>query len=187
MMMTIPQIAVFTIRLLALGLAVAGASSLLALTQLLGNILAGGDSMSQSVWVLASMILLLQYTVYGLLWLYAGKIAKGLIPASVQAEQIPVASSISLYQWQVLGVVLIGLWTLVHAIPDAGYWLGFIYYLNAQGDIGWASNIAPEYKAQMLATGISLFLGVLLLFNASKLVLVLFYRQKVVQQTKADN
>lgn len=44
--MTIHQIAVFTIKLLALGLAVAGASGLLALSQLLGNILAGGDSMS---------------------------------------------------------------------------------------------------------------------------------------------
>ncbi len=185
--MTIHQIAVFIIRLLALGLAVAGASSLLALSQLLGNILAGGDSMSHSIWLLASVMLLLQYTVYALLWFYAGKIANWLLPKNVLAEQVQVASSVSLYQWQVLGVMLIGLWTLVHAIPDAGYWLAFVHQLKGQGDIAWASYIAPEHKAQMLATGISLLLGILLLLNAHKLVRILFYSRTVPREAKPES
>lgn len=185
--MTIHQITVFIIRLLALGLAVAGASSLLTLSQLLGNILAGGSSMSQSIWLLASVIVLLQYTVYALLWFYADKIANWLPPKHIPVEQVQIASSISLYQWQVLGVVLIGLWTLAHAIPDAGYWLGFIQYLKGRGDVAWASYIAPEHKAQMLATGISLLIGSLLLLNAHKLVRVLFYSRPVAKKTEADN
>lgn len=185
--MTIHQITVFIIRLLALGLAVAGASGLLALSQLLGNILAGGSSMSQSIWLMACLVLVLQYTVYALLWFYASSIANWLIPKNLQPEQVAVTSSVSLYQWQVLGVVLIGLWTLAHAIPDAGYWLGFIQYLKGRGDVAWASYIAPEHKAQMLATGISLLIGGLLLLNAHKLVRVLFYSRPVAKKTEADH
>lgn len=184
--MTIYQIAVFIIRLLALGLAVAGASGLLALSQLMGSILASADSMIQSIWVLASAILLFQYTVYALLWFYAGKIANWLIPNNVQPAQVAVASSISLYQWQVLGVVLIGLWTLVHAIPDAGYWLAFIHYLKGQGDIAWSSYIAPEHKAQMLTTAVSMLLGIGMLFNASKLVRIFFYSRPVRRDTASS-
>lgn len=185
--MTIHQITVFIIRLLALGLAVAGASGLLALSQLLGTILSGGHSMSQSIWLMACLVLVLQYTVYALLWFYSNSIANWLIPKNLQLEQVAVTSSVSLYQWQVLGVVLIGLWTLVHAIPDAGYWLAYIHYVKGQGDIAWSSYILPEHKAQMLATAISLLLGIVLLFNAPKLVRVLFYSRPVAKKTEADH
>ena len=133
--------------------------------------------------------LVLQYTVYALLWLYAGSIANWLIPKHLQPQQVAVTSSVPLYQWQVLGVVLIGLWTLVHAIPDAGYWLAYIHYAKGQGDVAWSSYILPENKAQMLATAVSLLLGIVLLFNAPKLVRVLFYSRPLRRDTDstADN
>lgn len=184
--MTIHQIAVFIIRLIALVLAVAGAGGLLALSQLLGTTLAIGDSVSDSTWFTMSMMLLVQYSVYAALWLFAERIANLLLPTG-EIQHTPYSVKASLYQWQMLGVVLIGLWTFIHAISDAGYWLMFIHELKGQDSLAWTSYISAEHKAQMLATGISLFLGALLLFNASKLVRVLFYRHKVVQQTKADN
>ena len=184
--MTIHQIAVFIIRLIALVLAVAGAAGLLSLSQLLATTLATDSSMSGSTWFVMSMMMLVQYSVYAALWLFAERIASLVLPKGLDAEQTTYNSKVSLYQWQVLGVVLIGLWTLIHAVSDAGYWLAFIHYLKGQGDVAWSSYIAPEHKAHMLATGVSLLLCIILLFTAPKLVRALFYSRPLRNDTQSD-
>jgi hypothetical protein len=117
------------------------------------------------VWV----FVIIQVGVCGLLWFFPRTIAAKLLPSRDDHEASP---PIALVHWQTLGVILIGLWALTRAIPDAVYWITF-YNMATSSGIG-LSALNPEQKASMVETIVELVIGFWLLLGAKGAAALLF-------------
>lgn len=91
---------------------------------------------------------LLQVCISVALWLLPRTIAALLLPGRNVADEVAPASHLG---WQTLGVVLLGVWTLSKAIPDAVYWITYYNVLATSTGRGLA-NFNPEQKAAMIST-----------------------------------
>lgn len=109
------------------------------------------------VWFFA----LLQISTSGVVWLFSTSIASWLLPSLRPSE--PTTSPVPI-QWQTLGVICVGLWTLSRSIPDLVYWVTFFNMVENTG-MGTESLIA-EQKASLLSTMVEIGIGLWLLFGA---------------------
>lgn len=117
------------------------------------------------VWVFAAI----QIAVCALLWFFPRSIASRLLRSRDAHEPAPAPR---LEEWQTLGVICIGLWALMRAIPDAVYWITF-YNMTSRSSIPF-SDFTAEHKAAMVETVVELILGFWLLFGAKGFAVFLF-------------
>ena len=122
----------------------------------------------------ASVLLLtaIQLSACLFLWFFSGTVARKLLPI----KNVTVSSPPRLMDWQILGLVLIGVWELVQALPRLVYW---VVVLNTQGsaDYGFAS-LTPGQKGQLLWTISQLAIGIWLMFAARGIAARLFGTHK---------
>src|SRR6187399_2121452 len=62
------------------------------------------------------------------LWFFPSTIAANLLRSGQPADEP--APTRPLVEWQTLGVICVGLWTLAQAIPDSIYWLTYYAMLS---------------------------------------------------------
>jgi hypothetical protein len=106
-----------------------------------------------------------QIAICGVLWFFPSTIADKLIPSAARAGEEPIPARLE--DWQAIGVLCIGLWSLSIAIPDVVYWLTFLYMSGSAG-------LDPSHLANLLATVIQLVISFWLVFGARALALFLF-------------
>jgi len=74
--------------------------------------------------------------------------------------------------WQVLGIICVGLWGLIRAIPDAMYWAVILQtWLTADYGLTALSSVQ---KSRIAATILELGLALWLVFGARKIAVYLF-------------
>jgi hypothetical protein len=110
----------------------------------------------------------LQIAVCVFLWIFSSTVARILLPTK---EDTP-ASPSRIVDWQILGVVCVGLWGLIRAIPDAMYWAVILQtWLTA--DYGLTALTITQ-KSRIAATILELGLALWLVFGARKIATYLF-------------
>ena len=107
------------------------------------------------------------------LWIFSTTVARKLLPLK---EDVP-ASPSRMVDWQVLGIICVGLWGLIRAIPDAMYWAVILQtWLTA--DYGLTA-LSITQKSRIAATFLELGLALWLVFGARKIAAYLFGIQVV--------
>ncbi len=122
------------------------------------------------VWFFA----LLQIATSGVMWFFATSIAAWLLPSlrPTQSTTPP-----ALVQWQTLGVICVGLWSLSRSIPDTVYWVTF--YNMAESTGVSTDSLSAEQKASFFSTVVELVLGLWLLFGAKGFAAFLYKARTV--------
>jgi hypothetical protein len=109
-----------------------------------------------SVLVLTS----LQLSMCLFLWFFPTTVARRLLPL----KNVAASSPPRLIDWQILGLVLIGVWELVEALPRLVYW---VVVLNTQNSSGYEfASLTPVQRGQLLWTVSQLAVGIWLMFAA---------------------
>ena len=103
----------------------------------------------------------LQVATSGVMWFFATSIAAKLLPPVRPTQSTPPSS---LLQWQTLGVICVGLWSLNRSIPDVVYWVTFYNMAESTG-VG-TDSLSAEQKASFFSTVVELAIGLWLLFGA---------------------
>lgn len=111
---------------------------------------------------------LIQLAGCALLWLFPATIAAKLLPSTLSNTPRPPSTPL---EWQTLGVISIGLWTLSQALSGVVYWLVF-WSTASHSDIG--PNLGPSQKANMLSTVAQLAIGFWLTFGGKGFAAMLF-------------
>jgi hypothetical protein len=121
--------------------------------------------------IAVATIVVLQLGACVLLWLFPNAFAGKLLTV----KETPAAPSPRLMDWQMLGVVCVGLWALTRAVPEVVYWA---ILLNT-----W---IAPDFpgltiaqRARIAATVVDLGFAVWLVFGARSIATYLFGVRKM--------
>ena len=86
-------------------------------------------------------------------------------------EDVP-ASPSRIVDWQIIGVVCVGLWGLIRAIPDGMYW-AVILQTGLTADYGLTA-LSITQKSRIAATILELGLALWLVFGARKIATYLF-------------
>ena len=86
-------------------------------------------------------------------------------------EDVP-ASPSRIVDWQIIGVVCVGLWGLIRAIPDGMYW-AVILQTGLTADYGLTA-LSITQKSRIAATILELGLALWLVFGARKIATDLF-------------
>ena len=102
------------------------------------------------------------------LWLFSMTVARKLLPLKADVA----GASSRIVDWQILGVVCVGLWGLIRAIPDAMYWAVILQtWLTA--DYGLTALTIAQ-KARIGSTILELGLALWLVFGARRISTYLF-------------
>jgi hypothetical protein len=102
------------------------------------------------------------------LWFFSTTVAQKLLP--LREDVTPAPSRV--VEWQMLGVVCVGLWGLIRAIPDAMYWAVILQtWLTA--DYGLVALTIAQ-KARIASTILELGLALWLVFGARRISTYLF-------------
>jgi hypothetical protein len=110
----------------------------------------------------------LQLAVCLFLWISSTTVARRLLPLK---EDVPAAPS-RMVDWEVLGIICVGLWGLIRAIPDAMYWAVILQtWLTA--DYGLTA-LGITQQSRIAATILELGLALWLVFGARKIAAYLF-------------
>jgi hypothetical protein len=104
------------------------------------------------------------------LWFFPSTIATNLLRPAPDAHEPAAARPIS--EWQVFGVIFVGLLALARAIPDAIYWV--TYSAMATGYNLSFFDLDADQKANALATAFELAIGLSLVFGAKRVAVMLF-------------
>jgi len=126
-----------------------------------------GVSLSRSV---VSLSAVFQVFVCLALWFFPSTIAANLLRSGQPAHEPALPRP--MIEWQILGIILVGIWALVQAIPDAVYWV--TYYAMVSGSNLSFFDLDPDQKANALATVVQLVIGTGLLMGAKRFASVLF-------------
>jgi hypothetical protein len=106
------------------------------------------------------------------LWFFSATVARRLLPLKNVAASYPPR----LMDWQILGLVLIGVWELVEALPRLVYW---VVVLNTQNSSGYEfASLTPVQRGQLLWTILQLAIGIWLMFAARGIAAHLFGNRK---------
>ena len=117
-----------------------------------------------AVWVIAGC----QLGGCAVLWFLPGTIAKMLLPG----KDVPEFATPCLVDWQMLGVVLVGLFALAQAIPAAVYWV-ILLHSWPTGDFG-AGALTVAQKARLASVALELVITVGMVFGARGITRYLF-------------
>jgi hypothetical protein len=159
------QIVVLCLRLVAIVFLLFTINRLYSLFAYFNN--GGKTALNMSVvWFFAA----LQIATCAILWFFPASIATKLLPSLRSTQQN--SPTPLLIEWQTLGVICIGLWSLSRSIPDTVYWLTF--YSIASSDGMTFSSLGAGQKASMLTTVVELVIGLWLLLGAKGLAALLF-------------
>ena len=110
----------------------------------------------------------LQIASCAFLWIFSTTVARILLPIKDDAP----ASPSRIVDWQVLGVVCVGLWGLIRAIPDVMYWAVILQtWLTA--DYGLTA-LSISQKSRIAATVLDFGLALWLVFGARRIADYLF-------------
>jgi len=109
-----------------------------------------------------------QLGVCAVLWFLPGTIAKMLLTGKDVAESL----APRLVDWQMLGVVLVGLFALAQAIPAAVYWV-ILLHSWLTGDFG-AGGLTVAQRARLASVALELIIAVGLVFGARGITRYLF-------------
>lgn len=110
----------------------------------------------------------LQFAVCLFLWFFSSTVARKLLPLKQDIAAVPAR----VVDWQILGVVCVGLWGLIRAIPDAMYWAVILQtWLTA--DYGLVA-LTISQKSRIASTILELGLALWLVFRARKIAAHLF-------------
>ncbi|HWX27327.1 MAG TPA: hypothetical protein VNZ53_07800 [Steroidobacteraceae bacterium] len=102
------------------------------------------------------------------LWLFSTTVAQKLLPL----KEDVIAAPSRVVDWQILGVVCVGLWGLIRAIPDAMYWT-IILQTWLTADYGLTALTIAQ-KARIASTILELGLALWLVFGARRVSTYLF-------------
>jgi hypothetical protein len=102
------------------------------------------------------------------LWIFSTTVAQKLLPLK---EDVPGTPS-RIVDWQILGVVCVGLWGLIRAIPDTMYW-AIILQTWLTTDYGLTALTITQ-KSRIVATILELGLALWLVLGARKIAAYLF-------------
>jgi hypothetical protein len=111
------------------------------------------------------LFVFIQIAICGVLWFFPSTIADKLIPSAARAGEEPIPARLE--DWQTIGIICVGLWSLSGAIPDVIYLLTFLYMSGLSG-------LDSSQKANTIATVIQLGISIWLVFGARALALFLF-------------
>jgi len=103
------------------------------------------------------------------LWFFPMTLATKLVPGSIPDE--PNADPPRLVEWQTLGVICVGLWGVVDAIPSLVFWITFAT-LNLGDD--FHGGLTPHEKATIVSAAVQLAIGLWLVFGAKGFAALLF-------------
>jgi hypothetical protein len=118
------------------------------------------------VWLQAG----LQLAICAVLWFFPVTIASKLLPSY---SQPPDALNPPRWnEWQTLGVICIGLWTLTRAVPDLVYWVTSMG-MSFESDSP-VNELAPDQKASFITTLVEIAIGIWLVLGAKGMAAVLF-------------
>lgn len=117
-----------------------------------------------AVWVIAGC----QLGVCAVLWFLPGTIARMLLPG----KDVPESATPRVAEWQMLGVVLVGLFALAQAIPAAVYWV-ILLQSWLTGDFG-VGALTVAQKARLASVALELVIAVGLVFGARGITRYLF-------------
>jgi hypothetical protein len=109
-----------------------------------------------------------QLAVCAFLWFFPATVARRILPFKETTTSPPAR----LIDWQMLGVVLVGLWAFTQAIPRAFYW-SIVFHTLTTGDFGLAALTAVQ-KGQMVGTMAELIIAAWLVFGARTITAYLF-------------
>ena len=109
-----------------------------------------------------------QVVACGLLWLFPATLAKALLSLKADVTAVPAQFA----EWQVLGLVCVGLWGLIRAIPDVMYW-AVILQTWMTADYGLVPLTVAQ-KARIVSTVFELALSLGLVFGARRIAGRLF-------------
>jgi hypothetical protein len=104
------------------------------------------------------------------LWFFPSTIAANLLRSAPDTETPAPARPIC--EWQVLGIVFVGLLALARAIPDSIYWV--TYAAMATGYNLSFFDLDADQKANALATVFELAIGLTLILGARPVATMLF-------------
>jgi hypothetical protein len=119
-----------------------------------------------AVWILA----LAQIAACAALWFFPMTIAARLIPGGARAEE-PAAPA-QLADWQSLGMICVGLWGLLDAIPGLVYWISFVTLSHNEDSL--YDGLTFQQKATIAARVVGLLLSLWLVFGAKGFAAMLF-------------
>jgi hypothetical protein len=108
------------------------------------------------------------------LWFFPSTIATNLLRSAPPAHEPAPARPIT--EWQLFGVIVVGLLALAQAIPDAIYWV--TYAAMATGYNLSFFDLDADQKANALATVFELSIGLWLVFGAKRVAALLFRQHK---------
>ena len=112
---------------------------------------------------------LLQVVFCAVLWFYPMTIAAKLIPGGGKVEE---PNPPQLVEWQILGVICVGLWGLVHVIPQLAYWMGYAAF--ARDTYTSFDGFQVEEKARITADVVELLFSLWLVLGAKGVAALLF-------------
>lgn len=117
----------------------------------------------------AAAIMVLTLAFAAMLWYFPLAIARKLLPSlrDVGAPLSPAG-----LQVQEIAIIVLGLWVLSSALPDASYWVSMVIFTSGVGFEGHAW--LPDNKANIVATVLELAIGFGLLFGARGLSNLLY-------------
>ena len=114
------------------------------------------------------VITVLQLGICAFLWMFPATVARKLLPL----KETPSAPPARIADWQMLGVICIGLWALTHAIPDTVYWA--ILLNTWLGPDSGTLALTVAQRARIASTVVSLVIGIGLVFGARGITTYLF-------------
>jgi hypothetical protein len=118
------------------------------------------------IWIQAA----LQVAICGVLWFFPVTIASKLLPS--YSKPPDPQNPPSVYEWQTLGVICIGLWALSRAVPDLVYWVAYMgMAFESDAPLG---ELAPDQKAGFIATVVEIIVGAWLVLGAKGVAALLF-------------
>jgi hypothetical protein len=119
-----------------------------------------------------AVITAIQLSVCAYLWFFPTTVARVLLPAKFAAPSFPS----HLKDWQMLGVVLIGLWEAAQALPRLVFW-AVVINTPIGGDYSY-NSLTPVQRGQLLWTLLQLATGIWLMFRARNIAAFLFGTRK---------
>ena len=122
------------------------------------------------------VLTILQLAMCAFLWLFPTIVARRILP---QKETTALPST-RLADWQMLGVVLIGLWEFAQGIPRAFYWAILIHTFQSR-ELGFA-DLTPVQMGQIASTLGELAIGVCVVFGARAITSYIFGVREVKRQ-----
>lgn len=128
--------------------------------------LLSADAMSAASLALAALVFVAPLLAALVLWVFPLSVATRLLPVMKSARPPLTGNREELEQ---VGLSLLGAWVLVYALVDAVYW-AFLLQRTRHMGLGWDDAIGPETFAGMVATGVELVLGVVLVLGARGIV-----------------